>query len=113
MDDERLDLSAIDPYNNRQAWDRLAGSIAAQAWSVRRRRLTIGFQLLAWAHPVLAVAAMLALFSWAGALAASGQDTTKTVLPEDPVLALVKWAERDELPSTARVFYVMGQDDAD
>lgn len=112
MDDERIDLSAIDPYNNCQGWDRLAESIAVRAWSARQRRLTIGIQLLAWARPVLVIAATVALFSWAGALAAKRQNTTEPVATEDPVVALATWADRDKLPSTATVLYLMGQDDA-
>jgi len=112
MDEERLDLSAIDPSHDHEHWDRLVRSVASRGWAAHRARVSVHLQLVSWARPVLAVAAMVALFSWAGALSAPRASGIRSASSEDPVVALAKWSQSDALPSTDRVLYVMGEGDA-
>jgi hypothetical protein len=121
MDDERIDLSALDPARDGKRWDEMVDSVAARALAARRRSTggaspgPVALQLVAWARPALALAAALALVVWAAALAAGGAarasapGTTRT----EPAFALSAWAMQDELPSTEDVLETLGGDHAD
>ena len=57
MDEQKIDMSAVDPSRDPERWETLVQSVAARALETRRRRLTVGHQLLSWARPALAIAA--------------------------------------------------------
>ena len=109
MKDDRIDLSCLDPSRDPQRWDRIVASIASRAIEARRRRFTISFQLLAWARPVLAIAATVALGIWAGALLNSDSSETWTASSEDPVYKLAGWAIQDQVPPTTEILKVLGE----
>lgn len=117
-EDDRIDLSALDPARNDEArWHAKADAIAARAVSARRRRADaspIAMQLVAWARPALALAAGIALAVWAAALTtgggAPGTGPESTTARLEPAYALSQWALSDELPPTEDVLQVLGGD---
>jgi hypothetical protein len=108
MNDERIDLSSVDPSRDAQRWDQLVESVASRAWSARQRRFTVGYQLSAWARPGLAIAAAVALTIWAGALTGTGRDTQAAQNQQEPAFALSEWAANDEVPDTSKILTVLG-----
>lgn len=111
MDDERLDLSALDPSRDSARWDRLVTSIAERAAGKRREQLTMTHQLMVWARPVLAIAAALALVSWCGAWAHGTTHTAPATRVEQPESVLSRWAASGGQPSAARMLSVLGGSD--
>jgi hypothetical protein len=110
VNDERVDLSALDPSRDPERWDRMVRSVAARAVAARRRRNSVRGQLVAWTRPVLAAAASLALASWAGALA-SGRGRHEAPPPEqreEPAFVVAQWAASGQVPSTSRILEVLG-----
>jgi anti-sigma-K factor RskA len=64
MNDERLDLRALDPTRDPERFERAVGRImdrAALPLAARRARLTAVGQVTRWWRPMLAVAAALAI----------------------------------------------------
>ncbi len=104
-DDDRIDLSALDPARNAVRWQQLVEGIAARAWAARRRKLTVGFQLVSWARPTLAIAAAVSLVSWASVWAAARQPS---VSQEDSTTTVMRWAMSDEIPATSEILEVVG-----
>ena len=113
MDEHKIDLSVIDPSRDGPRWERLVQSVAARALGAHRRRLTVGFQLLAWGRPALAIAASVALVSWAGSLVAPKRGTPATQKQEDPAIVLAQWAGSDERPAPSQILRVLGEPHGD
>ena len=135
MTDKKVDLTALDPSREAERWNRLLDSVATRAWNARRRRLTVSFQVVSWARPALAIAATLALVSWAatyqqdrpGASSSAGSaeviaskdgakagslsasETAQIGKDQDPTTVLARWAELDEMPPTADILRVLGE----
>ena len=113
MNDEKVDLSSLDPTMDQQRWDRLVGSIADRAWSARKRRLTVPLQLVTWARPVLAVAACLALVPWGASLLRNGESEQPSASQQDPAYLLARWAAEDEKPSPSEILRLLGDSHED
>jgi hypothetical protein len=109
MDEQKIDLSVVDPSRDAARWERLVQSVARRAVAARRRRLTVGGQLLAWARPALAIAAGVALVSWVGSLASPEPDAPVAESQEDPAIVLARWASSDERPSATKILRVLGE----
>jgi hypothetical protein len=108
MNDDRIDLSALDPGRNRGRWEARVNEVAARARALPQRR-TVSHQLRAWARPVLAIAASLAIVSWAGALV---RDRTPDAnAPADPALELSRIAAEGETPPTGTILQLLGDGD--
>ena len=122
MKDEKMDLSVLDPARDAERWNSLVESVARKAWNSRRQQLTVSFQIVSWARPALAIAASLALVSWAAtwAQARTGASSaytdgvtgvtgvTRDRKDQDPTTLLAQWAEADELPPTLEILRVLG-----
>ena len=109
MDEQKIDLSIVDPSRDPERWEGLVQSVATRALAARRRRLTVGYQLLAWARPALAIAAAVALVTWVGRLASPEPNVQLAQTQEDPVVVLATWASSDERPSPAKVLEMLGE----
>jgi hypothetical protein len=109
MNEDKLDLSPLDPSRDGERWERLVQSVASRALRAHRARLTVTGQMLAWARPVLALAAAVSLVSWGGALAVSGRSTQGSQPQVEPTQQLASWALNDQLPDTATILTVMGE----
>ena len=111
MNDERIDLSSLDPSRNEAQWNRRVEFIAARAWAASQRRLTVASQVCAWMRPALAIAASLALVSWYGPLTSRPSQPRAATTAEDPTFTLTRWAMNDERPSASRILEVLGETD--
>jgi hypothetical protein len=109
MNDERIDLSVLDPSQDPQRWDRIIQSVTARAMEARRRRLTISYQLWTWSRPALAIAATVALAIWAGALASARNHSATVRENQEPAFVLAEWAVSSEPPSTSVILQVLGE----
>jgi hypothetical protein len=99
MDDEqdRIDLTLLDPSRDRAHWNALVDSITRRALLKQRARSSVTGQLAAWARPTLAVAAALCLLVWASAL------TWQRRANQDAVDLMSSWASSSELPGTSNI----------
>jgi hypothetical protein len=95
-DDERIDLSALDPSRDRVRWNARVAAVTNEFVARQRARRSIAGQLAAWARPTLALAAALCLIVWVGAL--RHHETT-----QDTVDVLSTWATSGELPPTSSI----------
>jgi hypothetical protein len=102
--DDRIDFSALDPAANELRWARMVDGVVDRALAERRRRLSIEYQLLRWARPVLAVAAGLCIVAWtAGFL--TGNRSAQTVASETPAaLSVARWAANNQIPEPGDLF---------
>ena len=109
MNQDRIDLSMLDPSRDQPRWEQTVQSVASRAWAARRRRLSIGGQLSVWARPVLAIAAAVSLVSWAGALTSNSSKPANVSDQQEPAAVLLQWANNDEVPPTSQILQVLGE----
>ena len=107
MDEEKIDLSPLDPSRNEQRWNRSADSIATRAWKAAKR-VSFRRQLIAWARPAIAFAIVIAVMSVTGAYFFGHKNITQGVENMEPAMALVSWAAGDPAPSAAAILEVLG-----
>jgi hypothetical protein len=107
MNDEPIDLSLLDPTRDRQRWQARIDRIVTDTLRARQHVRVGLFDLVErFGRPALAIAATIALVSWAGTLqfgkkpAAGAQGS--------PTNTLLTWATNDEVPSTSEVFESLG-----
>jgi hypothetical protein len=108
MDNEKIDLSSLDPSRDESRWNDLISAIARRAREARQRRLSVPYQLLAWARPAVAMAAAIALVVVVGASLSRYAAQTKSVNTVKPALMLTVWAATDVHPSTAAMLELLG-----
>ncbi len=100
-----IDFSALDPSRDQLRWARAIDNLAARALAERRQRTSVEQQLLAWARPVLAVAAVLCLMVWTAATFASARRTTTTTAP---ALQIAAWAANNKIPESSELSGTLG-----
>jgi hypothetical protein len=106
-----IDFSALDPGRNQLRWERTIQEVAAQAHAERRHRHALERELLRWARPVLAVAAMLCLIAWtAGYVATRGRSVTAggRTSTHSPALDLAAWVANDRIPDSSELLGTLG-----
>jgi len=112
VNDDKLDLSALDPARDSERWEQRIGQVVARAVVARAvvaRRWSIGGQLRSWARPALGLAAAAAVFSWLGLILRwQDQAPLSTSQNEEAVSVLSRWAASDEQPSASRMLSVLG-----
>lgn len=99
MEDERLDLSPLDPTRDAVRWERLIRSVtdrAAPELARRAARRSLAGTVAAWARPTLAAAAALVLLAFA--VARSGSPAPQPGALDSAVIA---GAEGLRLPAPA------------
>jgi len=105
-DDERLDLTALDPTRDPMSFERRVRATVAAAMARRKRTTTT--EALRWWRPALALAASLALAAWLPVLLGGGTDEPATVTRTDPALDLLTLARADASPSAADILTTFG-----
>jgi hypothetical protein len=99
-EDDNIDFSALDPTSDLWRWERMITSVVQRASQRIGQSRSIPSQMVAWRAPALAMAAVLALVTWAGAMLSE----PSTIPETEPVYLLSQWAARDELPpSTTQI----------
>lgn len=106
MNDEPIDFSPLDPSRDARRWQARIDGIVAETMRARQRRLGLMSQLLSFAKPALAIAAALALVSWAGAMQYRSQPSVRA--SAHPATNLLEWAANDQVPSANEVFESLG-----
>ncbi len=113
MNDEKLDLTPLDPASDPRRWERLVRQVAARGadGAARRRPGALATQLATWLRPALACAAAVALVAWVPAwLARPAVMPQVRDTPPDRIARLLEWADGDQ-PGTAALLAAMGDDD--
>jgi hypothetical protein len=108
MEQEKVDLSALDPSRDSARWNRLVDSITRRALEARRRRISVPYQLLAWARPAVAMAAAFAVVVLVGASISRLSARSSEVATAKPAVMLSIWAATGNRPSTASMIEVLG-----
>jgi beta-lactamase regulating signal transducer with metallopeptidase domain len=106
----KLDLSSLDPSRDEHRWASLVNAAASKAFAARKRQVSIAYQALAWARPALAIAAGLALVSWASSFA-SNRAQTPSASTTQPAYVVAQWEQSDKAPSTTQILQVLGAQD--
>ncbi|MBI3204309.1 MAG: hypothetical protein HYZ29_22420 [Myxococcales bacterium] len=107
MTDDPVDLSALDPARDSARWEARIGAVTTRVLAARRRKVSVGDQLALWARPSMAVAASLALVTWAGVWAFGGL-APAVQRSSDPAIELARWASTGELPATPQLMKLLG-----
>ncbi len=111
MNDPKLNLSPLDPATDAVRWERLVRSVAARGaeGAARRRPGGLVIQLAAWIRPAFAMAAAVALVTWAPTWLDRARRVSPTQPANDRAARLRSWASGEQ-PGTA-LFEVLGDDD--
>ena len=111
-DDEKIDLSALDPSRDGARWERMVQHVADRAVAPRPPAVVI--DLYRHARPLLAAAAAIAALAWLPALASDGQrgQAATSAATSDSIATLAEWAERGEAPASADLLTTLGGSDA-
>ena len=105
--DDRIDLAALDPSRDRARWAGLVDAVAARAArAAQARRPSIPRQVLVWARPTLALAAV-AVAVWGTAYFAAREPEAEAA----PAELLARWAQNDEVPATTQILEILGDTD--
>ncbi len=104
MENNKIDLSPLDPSNDMPRWNALLNSIVSRAIEVRQRRLSFGYQLFTWARPAFALAVALAFFIVVGASLRGESARIEAGSQVNPTLMLAVWAATNERPTTKAIF---------
>ena len=108
MHDAKFDWSSLDPSRDTEHWNHLIESIADRAAERHRRRLTVSYQLLVWARPVLAAAAVVTLlFGLRFGLSREGRSTV-AMDHYRRAYTLAEWADNQDHPTPSNVLQVLG-----
>ncbi len=103
-DDEKLDLSALDVLASPARFEQRVSTLTARVLAARRQRVSLWGQLLAWARPCLATAAVLSVLAWAPALVRPA----RPVAPPSAEAVLRDWASRGQAPSAQELVLTFG-----
>jgi len=111
MDDDRIDLSELDPTRDEAHFDRLVGSImerAADQLAERRASSSPLMQLVQWRRPMLAAAAVLAMVSvgvlWRVQSPDLVEETTGVAEAIGVPSLLAQGIRTNEMPTAAELF---------
>ena len=111
MDDDRIDLSALDPTQDEAHFDRLVDSImerAADQLAERRAASSPLMQLVQWRRPMLAAAAVIAMVSvgvlWQVQRPEVVEESTGVAEALGVPTLLAQGIRDNELPTTAELF---------
>lgn len=118
MDDERTDLTPLDPTADHERFGLLvAGVVAAAgvALAARRARQSAVAQVAGWWRPLLAAAAItaiIALASLAGSDGSARSSTTEVGLAEviGVPSQIAEWVRSEEAPTPAELVLILEND---
>ena len=109
MEDEKLDLSSLDPARDREAWRRRVDDVIARGVAARRAR---GFahDLRALARPAVLLAAAVVLLVWSASWLAPRPARGTAGATVDPTARLVEWSTSAEPATTSEILATLGGD---
>jgi hypothetical protein len=106
-EDERLDLSPLDPTRDELRFERMVRSIASRA--AAGRAADTGTVIVRWWRVALAVAASLAIAAWAPWLVSGSRSADAAVTQHDPAESLLEWARTGGPSSPTDVLVSLGR----
>lgn len=104
VDDDKLDLSPLDPTLDAAGFEAMVQSIAARA--ARQIAAAPEEIMLRWWRPALALAASMAMAAWGPSLLAARQPTSASA--QDPAAALLQWSRGEGASSAAEILESLG-----
>jgi len=108
MHDAKFDWSSLDPSKDTERWNHLIESIADRAAARHKQRLTVSYQMLVWARPVLAAAAVVTIIV-GFRLYLSREGRSRLAIDHyHRAYVLAQWADNQEHPSPSNVLQVLG-----
>jgi hypothetical protein len=110
MDDQPLDLSALDRHGDPTRYRRQVAALAAAALEPAPHPFLAEF--IAWSRGAVAVGAMLALVTWLPVWTAARRAQATASRSVDPVLQVAAWAQAGAIPSDANLLDLAGAPDA-
>jgi negative regulator of sigma E activity len=110
MDDQPLDLSALDRHADPMRYRRQVIALAAAALKPAPHPFLLEF--MAWSRGAVAVGAILALVTWLPVWTAARPAQATASSSEDPVLQVAAWAQAGAIPSDANLLAIAGAPDA-
>ncbi len=110
MDDQPLDLSALDRHGDPQRYRRQVAALAAAA--LRPAPHPFLQEFTRWSRGAVAVAAILALVTWLPVWSSDSAPQAAASSPEDPVFQVAAWAQAGAIPSDANLLALSGASDA-
>lgn len=110
MDDQPLDLSALDRHGDPARYRRQVAALAAAALEPVPSPFLLEF--VAWSRGAVAVAAILALVAWLPVWTSDRPAEVTASGSEDPVLQVAAWAQAGAIPSDANLLALVGGSDA-
>jgi hypothetical protein len=107
VNDDRLDLSLIDPTRDRAHRENRVQTIVSRAMAAQR--WTVTGQLERWARPAFVLAAATTLFSWVGlALSLRFIEPLAEMESEEAAAVLLsRWAATGAMPSANSLWSVL------
>ena len=108
--DERIDLSLLDPSRDRERWERRIEAVSSRAAAARRAPRSVPAQLASWAGPALALAAGLALVVWLATPSRKPPPPhpAPSGAASDPAFALERWSVGERPASVWEELEMMG-----
>jgi len=97
MDEDRMDLSPLDPSADTARWDRMVASVVARGMDARAaaRRPSVADLLALWRRPALALAAVLAIAAVPVLLFAGAEEEPAGTQGSTVAQAVVEYAWAD------------------
>jgi hypothetical protein len=108
MEDSGIDLSALGLSRDKDKRSRMVESIVRRAIALRRRRLSITYQLQAWTRPAVALAVAAAIVAVVGSSIFAERESTTTAVKEETAFVVAEWAKENRIPPTATILDVLG-----
>ena len=104
-DEDRLDLSPLDPTRNSARFDAMVRSVVARAAGPAAPGAAA--LMVRWWRPALALAASMALAAWGPSLVSARSTVASGAA--DPAAALLQWSRAGSPSSAAEVLDSLGQ----
>ncbi|HTT71252.1 MAG TPA: hypothetical protein VMG32_08500 [Anaeromyxobacteraceae bacterium] len=108
MDDDRLDLSALDPKRDPDRFERMVKAVVAGVRPREARVHPLLLSLLGFGRMAVACAALLAAVAWVPALV-RWREAGRT--RRDRVALVSSWAEAGQIPKDADLFRTLEDSD--
>ena len=110
MDDQRLDLSALDRHGDPVRYRQRVSALAAAALAPAPHPFLHEF--MAWGRGAVAVGAVLAVVTWLPVWSSARKPQATASRSVDPVLQVAAWAQAGAIPSDATLLAIAGAPDA-
>ena len=106
--EKRIDFSSLDPTRDSGRFETVVRSVVERTMARRAARKTVGYQLLLWARPAIAVAAVAAMVLFVGAMLLSSAPGEDAEPCDERALVLTQLASGHTAISTYQILDALG-----